>query len=119
MVCSIKFKKRDPDKFWNSLDKSGDCWIWKKCKTKSQYGRAIYGGLGYPAHRLAYILAKGPIPKGLFVCHKCDVPACCNPEHLFLGTTKDNIRDMISKGRAAWQKPDWVKPEWMYPKKAH
>jgi len=117
VMYHVKLKSKDPDKFWNSLDKSDDCWLWKKCKNKNQYGHITYGGLGYQTHRLAYTLAKGPIPKGLLVCHTCDTPACCNPDHLFLGTAKDNAADMISKGRAAWQKPDWVKPSWLGAKK--
>lgn len=53
------------------------------------------------AHRLAWEFSKGPIPEGLQVLHKCDNRKCCNPSHLFLGTQKDNIQDMISKGRKA------------------
>jgi hypothetical protein len=51
------------------------------------------------AHRVAYFIAYGAIPDGMFVCHKCDNPSCCNPDHLFLGTPKDNVQDMIGKSR--------------------
>ena len=51
------------------------------------------------AHRVAWELANGPIPDGLLVCHRCDNPPCCNPEHLFLGTKSDNALDQIGKGR--------------------
>jgi hypothetical protein len=50
-------------------------------------------------HRLAWIAAYGEIPAGMYVCHRCDNPACCNPEHLFLGTAQDNTSDMLGKGR--------------------
>lgn len=65
------------------------------------YGKIRVNGKKVAAHRLAYILAKGPIPEGLFVLHSCDNPACVNPEHLFVGTQKDNVNDMILKGRQA------------------
>jgi len=52
-----------------------------------------------PTHRFAWELANGPIPEGMFVCHKCDNPPCCNVDHLFLGTPKENTTDMVNKGR--------------------
>lgn len=71
------------------------------------YGR-INGEIGgtnkqWFAHRAAWMLAHGPIPDGMVVCHHCDNPPCCNVEHLFLGTPTDNIRDMIAKGRGVSQ----------------
>ena len=53
----------------------------------------------YKAHRFVWEQVNGPIPKGMNICHTCDVPSCCNPEHLFLGTQQDNVTDMINKGR--------------------
>ena len=81
----------------------GGCLIWKGSKSPYGYGiilRERQGKRrGHFTHRFAYELANGPIPKGLNVCHKCDNPLCCNPQHLFLGTHSDNNRDMNQKGR--------------------
>ena len=92
----------------DKLDMSGDCWEFQGCRTDFGHGQisADRKNIRLRAHRVAWEIWKGPIPEGLCVLHKCDNPPCCNPEHLFLGTKKDNTRDMISKGR--WKSP-WVK----------
>ena len=76
------------------------CWPWVgKAKANGGYGLLSVDGKACRAHRLAWELANGPIPAGLFCCHKCDNPACCNPSHIFLGTAADNLRDMREKSR--------------------
>lgn len=75
---------------------SGACWIWTGPTNNHGYGR--FGGSRY-AHRVSYQLAHGPIPPGMVVLHRCDNPPCVNPDHLSLGTQRDNVRDMVTKGR--------------------
>lgn len=87
-----------------SIGAENECWPWIRGKTKSGYGEFMVDGRMRYAHREAYALANGPIPTGMFVCHKCDNPPCCNPAHLFLGTSRDNSVDMSRKGRAMAQR---------------
>tara|TARA_R110000822_G_scaffold212393_1_gene347799 strand:+ start:131 stop:616 length:486 start_codon:yes stop_codon:yes gene_type:complete len=86
------------------IDDKG-CWLFqgylKKSKAGHKYGWVWFNKTNMGAHRASWIVHYGEIPDKLFVCHKCDVPNCLNPEHLFLGTAKDNVHDMINKGRKA------------------
>lgn len=97
------------DYFWSRMDKSKECWPWiGKLNRENGYGQVRISGTIRPVvHRVAWELTYGPIPEGLLVCHHCDNPACCRPDHLFLGTMKDNIQDAVKKGRVGAQKyPD-------------
>lgn len=75
------------------------CHLWIGALFTNGYGVFRISKMNKKAHRMSYELNVGSIPNGLIVCHKCDVPSCVNPDHLFLGTHKDNVQDMINKGR--------------------
>lgn len=77
------------------------CWLWAGSCDTPGYGQCRVAGRSLGAHRAAWAFAHGPIPAGLWVLHRCDTPACCNPAHLFLGTSLDNVRDRDAKGRTA------------------
>ncbi len=97
------------DRFWDSVHKTDGCWEWKgqlqyKFIPSLQYGIFNIGDRHYRAHRWIYEYLYGPVPKGMFVCHRCDNPSCVRPEHLFLGTNSDNQKDCAQKGRNWHQK---------------
>lgn len=75
------------------------CWEWQKSKHKQGYGHCGFKGKVMLAHRVSWMVFKGEIPVSILVLHKCDNPTCVNPDHLFLGTDKDNVQDSILKNR--------------------
>lgn len=75
-------------------------WLGPQMKLRNGYGNFICEGVQKRAHRAAWEFYRGPIPAGLHVLHRCDTPLCVNPNHLFLGTQQDNMKDKRRKGRA-------------------
>jgi HNH endonuclease len=89
-----------PQRFWSrAVEDENGCWVWARGRHHDGYGAFFYEGQRVYAHRLAWQLARGEIPKGLLVLHRCDNPPCINPKHLFLGTRRDNALDRDKKGR--------------------
>jgi hypothetical protein len=92
-------KRNTPEAFWQKVDRSGQCWIWTGYRLPGGYGRLTWRGTHAYAHRISWVITRGPIPGDLSVLHRCDNPPCVRPDHLFLGTQADNMADRDQKGR--------------------
>ena len=90
------------DRFWSKVapEALSGCWLWHGAVNPRGYGSFGLNGRTVLAHRHAYELTTGPIPTGLFLLHRCDVPACVNPDHLHVGTHAENMTEMTSRGRS-------------------
>ena len=105
------FPMSDGDWFWKQLTVTANgCREWPRHRNKYGYGvvkRAAFRD--WPAHRVAWVLANGSIPDGMRILHRCDNPPCCEPAHLFVGTTGDNNRDAVGKGRQRHGEGHWAR----------
>jgi len=102
----LTVKERFDTKY--DIEEETGCWLWNSSKHKFGYGLLRVGPSEKEkktktAHRLSWEIYKGEIPEGAQILHRCDVPACVNPEHLFLGTQQDNMQDMYEKKRNGYQ----------------
>lgn len=122
IVTGVKLTEKDVLRFFSLIDKDGPvqphcpelgpCWIWKAAICKNTgYGNFKARRKSHRAHRVSYALRHDLIPDGLLVCHKCDNPPCANPDHLFLGTQKDNSSDMVSKNRQVQGDRHWSRSQ--------
>lgn len=99
MITPEQVKEKTPEKFWKQVQfgEPDECWLWLGSSWDSRYGN--FGGMG--AHKYVMTVFYGEIEKGICALHKCDITKCVNPNHLFLGTQLDNIKDRNAKGRTA------------------
>ena len=101
-TCQRAPRVTPAERFWAKVTKSDGCWLWEGLRNPHGYGIFTTGGhssRNVLAHRFSYSLNVGPVPRGLFVLHGCDVRPCVRPDHLSLGTAADNAADMVAKGR--------------------
>ena len=100
--CYVRHRKccNVAERFWQRIEKTETgCWEYQGCRDKYNYANVALLKRRRQAHRYAYELVNGPIPKGQHVLHTCDNPPCVNPDHLWLGTHLENVQDMKAKGR--------------------
>lgn len=104
MAKSRNINVRNKREFWDNVDRNGSCWEWQGCFHHTGYGMWFKDYTKTYAHRVAWQEANGAsILPGYLIMHSCDNRKCCNPDHMSLGTTSDNIKDMHNKGRSHWQ----------------
>ena len=94
----------DKDTFLSLIKTSEGCSFWEGAVSTGGYGVLSFNGCYYLAHKLSYILTKGDVEEGKFVCHKCDNKTCINPNHLYLGSPKDNSIDIVKRGKIGTSK---------------
>lgn len=96
-------RKTAVDRFLGKVERipMSGCWVWLGFVTKDGHGKFFLRGVMPTAHRCSWMLFRGEIPSGMCVLHKCDVASCVNPDHLYLGTNDDNVRDRVVRGRSA------------------
>lgn len=110
-IKSDILNKNDIKRFWLkvSVMEQDKCWEWLSAKNNKGYGKMGVGKKTIDSHRLSYLINKGDIPENYCVCHTCDNPSCVNPNHLFLGTVRENAVDMVYKGRGKYILPPSTK----------
>lgn len=115
-LCYRDSPKAIEERFWAGVKKTETCWIWTRANNGGDGRTHIYGVMSrgrrgeglIRTHRYSWELHNGSIPEGLCALHRCDEPLCVRPDHLFLGTLKDNTQDMVTKGRASGGRPFWT-----------